>query len=636
MGELHSILKKYWGYGDFRPLQKDIIHSVLAGHDTLGLMPTGGGKSIVFQVAGLAIGKLTVVVTPLISLMKDQVDNLRIRGIKAVFLHSGMTARESRVASERLVNDNCRFLYISPEKLSNEYFALHLSRLKIGLIVVDEAHCISQWGYDFRPAYLNIGNFRKMVPGIPVLALTATATPEVAADICCQLKFPEQRIFVKSFARPNLQYIVRTCDSKIAELLHILRNTSGSAIVYVRSRKRTREIALFLQENGISTTFYHAGLDPEVKDERQTKWRDSAVRVMVATNAFGMGIDKPDVRVVVHFDLPPSLEEYYQEAGRAGRDGRKSYAVLLTNKKDKALMHRRITETFPDRESILKIYERVCNFLNISLGEGTGKMREFNMPLFCETFRIKDRVLKSALRILSIAGYMDYIEESDTGSRVMIICDRSELYDISGLSQDAESVLPTILRIYPGLFADYVYISESRIANAVRLSTEQVYDALLELTRRHIVHYVPRTRTPYIVLPTRREEPKHLIIGRNAYEDRKEVMVKRTEAMIDYALNSDGCRVRKMLRYFGEESEHNCGTCDVCRSNTKTNRKSEEQLTEDVITFLSSRESGVLAANIDRTFGSDSKRVWSIISRLRENGFVKADGQFLVLIKPVS
>lgn len=622
---IHEILKKYWGYDNFRPLQGDIIMSVLQGNDTLGLMPTGGGKSITFQVPGLMLPGFTLVVTPLISLMKDQVDNLKRHGIRGVYLHAGMTPYENRLAWEQLTNGRAKFLYISPERLRNETFVREIKHLSISLIVVDEAHCISQWGYDFRPSYLNIRVLRKEIPSAPVLALTATATPEVAADICHNLEFRKgYKAYRKSFARANISYVARYSETKINDVQHILGRTTGSAIVYVRSRKRTREIAEFLTDAGIDATFYHAGLQFEVKEERQNAWQEGKIRVMVATNAFGMGIDKPDVRVVIHFDLPPSLEEYYQEAGRAGRDGLPSYAVVLYSRNDKGVLRRRVSETFPDRSYILSVYERTCNFLNLAIGEGYNLVREFDFDRFVQTFGLQPRMCLSALRILSRAGYLEYIDETENASRITMAMTREELYDLSKISPSANKVLDKTLRTYTGLFIDYVYISEEKIANELGTSRQEVYEAYLELSREGVIHYVPRKRTPYIYIPTSREELRYVSIGRNIYEDRLETMKRRVEAMIDYVYGESSCRVERMLEYFGEKSSGKCGSCDICRGEIKSNssqRAEEENLLERIISIISRTSCGLTAQAISVKLGVPIERIGLLLNHLCSEGF---------------
>lgn len=623
---IHNILKKHWGYDSFRPLQEEIITSILENNDTLGLMPTGGGKSLAFQVPGLWYDSgLTIVVTPLISLMKDQVDNLKKRRIKAVYLHSGMTAKENRIAWEALINGKARFLYVSPEKLQNEKFLLELRNLKVNLITVDEAHCISQWGYDFRPAYLNIKKLRKIKPDVPILALTATATPIVVDDIMKQLGFQNGRLFKKSFTRDNINYLVRRADTKIHDVLHILSHTSGSSIVYVRSRKKTKEIAEYLINANITATYYHAGLDNKLKTERQNEWKNDNIRVMVATNAFGMGIDKPDVRVVIHYDIPPSLEEYYQEAGRAGRDGLKSYAVLLTAKTDKGLLHRRVTEAFPERPKIKEIYERICNYLHYSVGEGYDSVREFDITRFCGLNGLQERECRSALRLLSQAGYMNFIEEADKRSRIKMICDREELYNVHDISKHAEKVLSTCLRLYTGLFSDYVYIFESEIADGLKLTDNDVYQALLELDKKKILNYVPRSGLPMVHLPTAREDKTSIIIGIEIYEKRKSEMSSRVESVIDYAFNGDSCRVKRMLDYFGEEKSCDCGNCDVCReknSNAKDRKKDSAKSLETLIAFLRNHPEGSRYLAIETECGPDRLATSKYLNYLCNEGFV--------------
>ncbi len=570
-----NILKQYWGYDGFRGIQQDIIESVGKGQDTLGLMPTGGGKSLTFQVPALAMEGICVVVTPLIALMKDQVRNLRSRGIKATAVYSGMRREEIVIALENCIFGNYKFLYISPERLMTQLFLSKFRAMNVCLITVDESHCISQWGYDFRPAYLHIADIRTHHPEVPVLALTATATPEVVKDIQEKLNFRKGQVFQMSFERTNLAYIVRSCDNKQEELSQILRKTEGSCIVYVRSRQRARETSIFLKEAGFTAHFFHAGLTNEEKDSLQKSFHENAFRVMVATNAFGMGIDKPDVRLVVHIDLPDSIEAYFQEAGRAGRDGAKSYAVLLHSKSDHITLRKRITDTFPDREYIRDVYEKLSSYLQIAMGYGQGQLLEFDLEEFCRNFKYFPLPAVGALKLLTQAGYIEYMEEQDNASRVHFQVNREELYLIGELAPETDAVLQMLLRSYTGLFSDYVFIHERSLAIRLHLTAEQVYEQLLLLSRRRIISYIPRKKTPFILYSRDREEKEHLRIDRTIYENRKKLYEKRIEAMIEYVTREDACRSRFLLRYFGEKNQHNCGHCDVCIARKKNDLSQE-------------------------------------------------------------
>ena len=576
MTDYRKILKQYWGYDNFRGIQEDIIRSIGEGRDTLGLMPTGGGKSITFQVPALAQEGLCLVITPLIALMKDQVRNLRERGIKATAIYSGMTREEIVIALENCIFGNYKFLYVSPERLNTEIFQIKLRSMHVSLITVDESHCISQWGYDFRPAYLKIADIRQLLPGVPVIALTATATPEVVSDIQQRLQFRQENVFRMSFERKNLAYVVRHTEDKESELLHILQRVDGSGIVYTRNRKKTKEISLFLNRNHITATFYHAGLNDETKDSRQKAWLKGEFRVMVATNAFGMGIDKPDVRVVIHADVPDSPEAYFQEAGRAGRDGMKAYAVLLFCARDKITLKQRVSDTFPEKSYIRKIYEDINFYYQMAMGDGRGCTFAFNIDEFCRNFKHFPVQTDSALKILTRAGYLEYTDEQDNASRIMFTITKEELYRIREQSEDTEKLIRILLRSYTGLFTDYAYISEDNLSTRSGLSKQQIYETLLSLSRQHILHYIPAKKTPYIIYTRERQETERVYLSKEVYEDRKESYVQRINAMIEYAESENRCRSRMLLRYFGEKNEHNCGQCDVCLQQHQSGLKSGE------------------------------------------------------------
>ena len=583
-----QLLKQYWGYDDFRGIQRDIIESIGSGHDTLGLMPTGGGKSITFQVPALAQKGTCIVITPLIALMKDQVDNLRRRGIRAAAIYSGLTREEIVTTLENCIFGDIRILYVSPERLSSELFQTKLRHMQVSFITVDEAHCISQWGYDFRPSYLEIAKIRKLVPHAPVLALTATATPQVVEDIQAKLSGNFQ-VFRMSFERKNLAYVVRKAPDKREQLLHILNSMKGTAIVYARSRKRTKEFADLLNEAGITATFYHAGLDAVVKDERQNDWQQDKVRVMVATNAFGMGIDKPDVRLVIHMDCPDSIEAYFQEAGRAGRDGRKAYAVLLYNDADHRKLEKRIADTFPEKDYIRLVYEHLAYYYQIGVGSGYNHTFEFNIDEFCHTFHHFPIQVDSALKILNRAGYIEYTEEQDNQARVMFTVSRNDLYRLENNSPNEEKVITALLRNYGGLFTDYNSIDESFIASQTALQPQQLYLILKSLSQRHILHFIPQKKTPYIRYTQRREDMEHVQLRPEIYEERKAQFSERIHKMISYATNDEVCRSRQLLCYFGEERNQDCGQCDVCLSHRSGGMVQEPRMSE-AMTLLEDRK----------------------------------------------
>jgi len=559
-----DILRKYWGYEDFRGIQREIIESVGSGRDTLGLMPTGGGKSITFQVPALAQEGVCLVITPLIALMKDQVSHLRQRGIRAAAIHSDMTHSAILQALDNCVYGGTQILYVSPERLHSELFQAKFRHMKVSFITVDEAHCISQWGYDFRPSYLHIAEIRQLKPEIPVLALTATATKEVVEDIQEQLRFKEKNVFRMSFERKNLAYVVRKASDKPSELRHILNSVNGSAIVYARSRKRTKETAEWLVSQGISATYYHAGLDVDVKDRHQQAWVNNEKRVMVATNAFGMGIDKPDVRLVIHIDSPDSLEAYFQEAGRAGRDGKKAYAVLLYDSSDARKLSKRVAQTYPEKEYIRDVYEHLAYFFQVGTGTGRGRTFEFSIDKFCVTYKYFPVLVNSALQILERSGYIHYEADPDNSARILFLLERNDLYFLENTTRETEAVITALLRLYGGLFTDYVYIDEGFVANEAGLTQPQVYMVLKELSKRHIVDFIPRRRIPYITYTREREDEDRVIIPQSVYEERRTQYIKRIQAMLDYANNDHVCRSRQLLDYFGEECWQDCRQCDVC------------------------------------------------------------------------
>ncbi len=588
--EFSHLLKKYWGYDDFRGIQREIIESIGSGHDTLGLMPTGGGKSITFQVPALAMEGVCVVITPLIALMKDQVHHLRQRGIMAAAVYSGMQHDDIIRILENCILGSTKLLYVSPERLGSGLFQTKLRHMKVSFITVDEAHCISQWGYDFRPSYLQIAEIRRICPDVPVLALTATATPKVVEDICDKLTLSTPHtfnIFRMSFERKNLTYLVSHAMDKRTELIQLLNGEKGAAIVYVRSRRHAREVAELLTEAGLSATFYHAGLEHAVKDQRQRDWQHDRVRIMVATNAFGMGIDKPDVRIVAHYDCPDSIEAYFQEAGRAGRDGQPSRAILLYNAADEPKLRKRISDTFPEKEYIRKVYDHLAYYYQIATGDGYGVSREFNIDDFCRKFNHFPIRVHAALQILQRAGYIEYTEEQDNQARVRFLVTRDDLYRLRGDSPNEERVIVALLRNYGGLFADYGFIDESMIANQCGMKSHEVYQTLKGLSEKHILHFIPRKQVPYIRYMQRREDSEHVQLSKEVYEERLTQYKERIEAMLRYAKDNSRCRSRQLLEYFGEKDTKDCGQCDVCHHTSKTDI---QQAKQQILTLLSDRQ----------------------------------------------
>ena len=564
--DFKEILRKYWGYQDFRSIQLEIINSIAEGKDTLGLMPTGGGKSITFQVPALAMDGVCLVITPLIALMKDQVANLKKRHIKAAAIYSGLSREQIISTLENCIFGAVKILYVSPERLSSNLFLTKLRHINVSFITVDEAHCITQWGYDFRPSYLKIADIRDIIPDKPILALTATATPDVVDDIQDKLHFRAKNVFSMSFERSNLAYIVRDAENKSVEMIHILNKIDGCAIVYVRNRKETKELADFLCQNNISATYYHAGLADSIRDERQRDWQMDNSRVMVATNAFGMGIDKPDVRVVIHIEAPDCIESYFQEAGRAGRDGKMAYAILLSSRNDISRLRKRAVADFPEKDYIRKVYEHIACFFQIAVGSGYGMSFKFNIQKFCHNFKHYPAQVEAALRILEQAGYIEYNNNDDAKSRVMFIIQRDELYRLRNNSQIEDTVIETLLRKYNGLFVDYGIIDEENLAHTIGCEESELHECLKLLGRKQIISYIPPRNEPLIRYTQSREMTNRVSIPYYIYEERLEKSKERTDAMISYMTCESECRSVMLLNYFGEKKAKHCGMCDVCTS----------------------------------------------------------------------
>ena len=624
-----DILRQYWGYDSFRGIQEEIITSVCEGHDTLGLMPTGGGKSICFQVPALSMDGICIVVTPLIALMKDQVTQLRARGIKAAAVYSGMMHDEIVRTFDNCILGDYKFLYLSPERLATELFLQKLVRMrKVCMITVDEAHCVSQWGYDFRPSYLEIAKARHVLPyHVPVLALTATATPEVVKDIQDKLEFPDYRAYSMSFERKNIIYVVRHTTNKADEMLRILNGvTQGSAIVYTRSRRMTTEIARFLLDNGITADAYHAGLTAAEKDIRQTNWTKGRNRVMVATNAFGMGIDKPDVRVVIHYNIPDSMEAYFQEAGRAGRDGPASYAVLLVEKGDKATLTRRVPETYPDIDYIRQTYENMSCFLQVGVGEAEGRTFDFSLEKFCTVFRQFPVHTDSALRLLTNAGYIEYHENQDFRSLVKVLVRKEALYRLNDNGQDQDTVTQAILRMYTGVFADCVPIEEMMIAHYTGLSPERIYAILKSMRQNRIIEYIPHRSVPTITFTRPRVDTERIYLAPSVYQDRMKDYKTRIANMIEYAYSDYTCRSRLLLEYFGEEVTEDCGQCDVCLKRKHMNE--EERKTMDACRVIRKHLSDGEAHSVESltSLGIPSEQLHSALRLMADEEEIMVNG----------
>ena len=615
-----QILQQYWGYDNFRPLQDEIIASIAEGRDTLGLMPTGGGKSLTFQVPTMAMDGICLVVTPLIALMKDQVENLKKRDIKATMIYSGMSQNEIITTLENCIFGNYKFLYISPERLSTPLFLERLPRMNVCLLAIDESHCISQWGYDFRPSYLKIADIRQIIPGVPVLALTATATPEVVNDIQEKLLFQEKNVFRKSFERKNLSYLVRKVEDKPRYLLKILENLPGTSVVYVRSRKKTREVSNFLNENGIRADYFHAGLTDTDKNRKQEAWKSDACRVIVATNAFGMGIDKSNVRSVVHIDLPDTIEAYFQEAGRAGRDEEQAFAVLLYSNADAAKLRKRIADNFPERDFIARVYETLGNYFQMAVGYGLETIHDFDIGDFCQNFHFPILPTHSALKILQQAGYLELTDEAEHSSRLMFTMQRDELYNFRSPDKQTDELIQLVLRSYTGLFSDYVFINDDTLASRLCTTPKDIYQRLSNLSKWRVLNYIPRKKTPVIIYTCDRVEARHLQISKEIYEKRKERYVNRIDAILRYAQEENICRNVMLLHYFGDKDAKSCGHCDICRKTGTLNENDFDKIALAIKQALS--EKPLSMSELSDAIRQKEDKIIKVIQMMSDNGSV--------------
>ncbi|TZF84821.1 RecQ family ATP-dependent DNA helicase [Pedobacter sp. BS3] len=625
---IHQILQHYWKHAAFRPLQEDVIESVLAGHDTLALMPTGGGKSLCFQVPAMAKPGICLVVSPLIALMKDQVENLRSRGINALAIVSGMGKREVDIALDNCIYGPVKFLYLSPERLLSELVQTRIRHMNVNLIAVDEAHCISQWGYDFRPPYLHLADLRQLHPEVPVLALTATATQRVVEDIQQKLAFRESRVFRKSFARDNLAYMVVNEEDKFKKLIAIAKKNKGSGIVYVRNRRETQEVARLLNREGIRADFYHAGLENTLRSARQESWKLNAIQVMVATNAFGMGIDKPDVRFVVHLDLPESLEAYYQEAGRAGRDEKKAFAVLLYNRSDKLQLQKKFELSFPSIDEIKNVYQQLGNYFQLAYGAGEGLTLDFDIAEFCNRFKLDAIKTLNALKFLEHDEYISISESVYLPSRVMITVSAEDLYRFQIENQGFDQFIKVLLRSYGGMFDQFVPIRESDIARRTGQNMIQVAEALKRLEQLELLSYKAQTDKPQLQFIRPRTDITSLYIDRQYIEERRQVMKQQIDAAIKYA-ESNSCRSRLLLAYFDEPDAPKCGICDVCLAEKYKNDAADriDTILNQVLQLLSGNHL-LLDDLIAQTEMGTEKEKLDVIRNLLDAGKIKTDGKY--------
>ena len=619
---LHSTLEKFWGYKEFRPGQEQIIHSIMSGCDTLALMPTGGGKSLTYQVPTLAQEGLCIIITPLIALMKDQVDRLKRLGIPAVAIHSGLSFKQIDIALDNCVYGDVKFLYVAPERLATEAFRLRVQRMNVSLMAVDEAHCISQWGYDFRPSYLRIAEIRKLIPDTPVLALTASATDLVAKDIMSHLGFEKPNIIRSSFARPNLSYAVRHTDDKNEQLLRIINNVQGSGIVYMRSREGCEQLCELLRNQGISASYYHAGLPHAERAMRQEEWTSGRTRIMVATNAFGMGIDKADVRVVVHYTMSDSLESYYQEAGRAGRDGKRSYAVLLVASDDKSKITKRFEQEFPSLETIKSVYEKVCDFVQMAVGDGLYASMPLNLHEFCRREKIYIGTVMAVMDLLEQNGYMTLTEEMENPAKVMFCVSRDDLYKIRVDRIDLDHIIRTILRLYNGIFTEFRSIDERQIAAISGYTEEKVKELLKRMWQMRIIRYIPANSSPMLFFNEERLPTNDLYIAPETYHHRKELMQERFENMVSYSMQQTECRSVVIQRYFGDQEATPCGVCDICLEQRRR-RKSSQTNIADTIIHLLGKES-LTTREICREIKAEPELIASVIEQMQREGKISA------------